>query len=69
MTEKQEYVRKELENIRTICCGGLHEHTSNCKWTCSICGKDVSLDYILITDLLEEEFDNLNEIKKYEKEV
>ena len=69
MTKKQEYVRKELENIRTICCGGLHEHSSPNAYTCSICGQNVTLDYLLVVDQLEEEFDNLNEIKKYEKEV
>ena len=39
------------------------------KVTCSICGQNVTLDYLLVVDQLEEEFDNLNEIKKYEKEV
>ncbi len=50
-----EYAAKKLKLYRTSCCKVVAYHTGRAQAACSHCGKDVSLDIILIYDMYYQE--------------
>lgn len=63
---KQEYVINELNKLSTPCCGGKYIHINN-HYECSVCGQNTSIDVLLLVDVIEEEYDNNEQLKQYLK--
>lgn len=61
---KSEYVFLELGKQRSPCCEATFE-LGGISPTCSSCKKDMTLTVLQLIDILEEEYDNNQEVKKY----
>ena len=60
---KKEYVEKELSQALSSCCEAQMVLNEDELWVCSQCGRNLSFERLQLVDILEDEFDNLEEVK------
>lgn len=60
---KKEYVEKELSQALSSCCEAQMALNEDELWVCSQCGRNLSFERLQLVDILEEEYDNLEEVR------